>query len=181
MDRMGFHKLQLNKSLCHLPIDGVFWVYWLLYGVRIRKLHCWVLGRIWVRWGWICRARGRCFNLSFCLCHFLFHYTLFFPVFFSLISLEIRYFDDPSLQEREKTSLTKPPLGSNLYSTFITPWSDSSAAHLVEPDFHLPACYNVQPAALTPNKAAAFSDETLFFMFYAHPRDMLQEVAAQEL
>jgi len=69
----------------------------------------------------------------------------------------------------------------NLYSTFITPWSDSSAAHLVEPDYHLPGCYNVQPAALTPNKAAAFSDETLFFMFYAHPRDMMQEIAAQEL
>jgi CCR4-NOT transcription complex subunit 2 len=32
-----------------------------------------------------------------------------------------------------------------------------------------------------PSKAAAFSDETLFFMFYSSPRDALQEVAAQEL
>ncbi|KAA1473840.1 hypothetical protein DENSPDRAFT_840356 [Dentipellis sp. KUC8613] len=69
----------------------------------------------------------------------------------------------------------------NLYSTFITPWADSSAAHSVEPDFHLPACYNVQPPPPGPNKAAAFSDETLFFMFYSSPRDALQEVAAQEL
>ncbi|KAI0049452.1 hypothetical protein FA95DRAFT_1581784 [Auriscalpium vulgare] len=69
----------------------------------------------------------------------------------------------------------------NLYSTFITPWADSSAAHSVEPDFHLPACYNVQPPTPGPNKAAAFSDETLFFMFYSSPRDALQEVAAQEL
>ena len=70
---------------------------------------------------------------------------------------------------------------SSLYSTFITPWADSSAAHTVEPDFHLPACYNVQPPPPGPNKAAAFSDETLFFMFYSSPRDALQEIAAQEL
>ncbi|KAI0763528.1 hypothetical protein BD413DRAFT_616192 [Trametes elegans] len=69
----------------------------------------------------------------------------------------------------------------SLYSTFITPWADSSAAHTVEPDFHLPACYNVQPPPPGPNKVAAFSDETLFFMFYASPRDALQEIAAQEL
>ena len=73
------------------------------------------------------------------------------------------------------------PSSSSLYSTFITPWADSSAAHTVEPDFHLPACYNVQPAQLTPAKTNAFSDETLFFMFYAHPKDMAQELAAQEL
>lgn len=69
----------------------------------------------------------------------------------------------------------------NLYSTFITPWSDSSAAHSVEPDFHLPPCYNVQPPPPGPSKAASFSDETLFFMFYSSPRDALQEIAAQEL
>lgn len=76
----------------------------------------------------------------------------------------------------ERTSISR-----NLYSTFITPWADQSAAHIVEPDFHLPACYNVQPPPPGPNKAAAFSDETLFFMFYSSPRDALQEVAAQEL
>ncbi|KAI0298125.1 hypothetical protein B0F90DRAFT_1633024, partial [Multifurca ochricompacta] len=69
----------------------------------------------------------------------------------------------------------------SLYSTFITPWADSSAAHTVEPDFHLPGCYNVQPPPPGPGKAAAFSDETLFFMFYSSPRDTLQEIAAQEL
>ncbi|KAJ8474159.1 hypothetical protein ONZ45_g16046 [Pleurotus djamor] len=69
----------------------------------------------------------------------------------------------------------------NLYSTFITPWADQSAAHSVEPDFHLPACYAVTAPPPGPSKAAAFSDETLFFMFYSSPRDALQEVAAQEL
>lgn len=70
----------------------------------------------------------------------------------------------------------------NLYSTFITPWADQSAARTVEPDFHLPSCYaSVQAPPPGPNKASAFSDETLFFMFYSSPRDALQEVAAQEL
>ncbi|KAJ3807683.1 hypothetical protein EV368DRAFT_75674 [Lentinula lateritia] len=69
----------------------------------------------------------------------------------------------------------------SLYSTFITPWADQSAAHTVEPDFHLPACYSVQPPPPGPGKVTAFSDETLFFMFYSSPRDALQEVAAQEL
>ncbi|GJJ15507.1 hypothetical protein Clacol_009785 [Clathrus columnatus] len=69
----------------------------------------------------------------------------------------------------------------NIYSNFITPWSESSAAVGVEPEFHLPACYNVQPAPPGPSKVVAFSDETLFFMFYSSPRDAIQEVAAQEL
>ncbi|KAJ3829331.1 NOT2 family protein [Lentinula raphanica] len=69
----------------------------------------------------------------------------------------------------------------SLYSTFITPWDDQSAAHIVEPDFHLPACYNVQAPPPGPAKVTAFSDETLFFMFYSTPRDALQEIAAQEL
>jgi len=51
----------------------------------------------------------------------------------------------------------------------------------VEPDFHLPSCYNVHTSPPNAAKAAAFSDETLFFMFYASPRDSLQEIAAQEL
>ncbi|TFK70534.1 hypothetical protein BDN72DRAFT_877708 [Pluteus cervinus] len=69
----------------------------------------------------------------------------------------------------------------NLYSTFITPWSDQSAAHAVEPDFHLPPCYAVQTQPPGPTKTETFSEETLFFMFYSSPRDALQEVAAQEL
>ncbi|KAG6829795.1 hypothetical protein H0H92_003450 [Tricholoma furcatifolium] len=70
----------------------------------------------------------------------------------------------------------------DLFSTFITPWADQSAARTVEPEFHLPACYaSVQAPPPGPSKATAFSDETLFFMFYSSPRDALQEVAAQEL
>ncbi|EJC98405.1 uncharacterized protein FOMMEDRAFT_143204 [Fomitiporia mediterranea MF3/22] len=69
----------------------------------------------------------------------------------------------------------------SLFSTFITPWSDSSAAHSIEPEFRTPECYRVNAPPPGPAKAQAFSEETLFYMFYAHPRDALQEVAAQEL
>jgi len=69
----------------------------------------------------------------------------------------------------------------SISQSLVTPWSDTVAMATVEPDFHLPACYNVQPPPPGPTKAASFSDETLFFMFYSSPRDALQEVAAQEL
>lgn len=69
----------------------------------------------------------------------------------------------------------------NIYSNFITPWTGSNAAVGVEPEFHLPSCYNVQPPPPSTTRVVSFSDETLFFMFYSSPRDALQEVAAQEL
>ncbi|KAI5479452.1 hypothetical protein MNV49_003596 [Pseudohyphozyma bogoriensis] len=70
----------------------------------------------------------------------------------------------------------------NLYSTFITPWSDSKTASQlnIEPEFHLPSCYNVQPPP-AQTKIGNFSDETLFFIFYSQPRDAMQEMAAHEL
>ncbi|KAG8857957.1 hypothetical protein FRB96_005448 [Tulasnella sp. 330] len=69
----------------------------------------------------------------------------------------------------------------NISATFVTPWADINASQSVEPEFHLPLCYNVQAPAPGPQKVGAFSDETLFFMFYSSPRDTLQEIAAQEL
>ncbi|KIY52419.1 hypothetical protein FISHEDRAFT_28425, partial [Fistulina hepatica ATCC 64428] len=71
---------------------------------------------------------------------------------------------------------------ASLYSTFVTPFTDmASTAVNVESEYHIPACYNVNAPPPGPTKAQAFSEETLFFMFYAHPQDALQEVAAQEL
>ncbi|KZO96761.1 hypothetical protein CALVIDRAFT_480750 [Calocera viscosa TUFC12733] len=81
------------------------------------------------------------------------------------------------------TSLSLP-VGSkdDLYPTFYSPYSaPGTPPQAVEPDFTLPSCYNVQAPMPGPQKAVAFSDETLFFMFYSSPRDVLQEVAAQEL
>ncbi|CAG8580081.1 11354_t:CDS:2 [Paraglomus brasilianum] len=69
-----------------------------------------------------------------------------------------------------------------LYATFTSPWSDSSLTPgLIEPEYHLPPCYNVQPPPPAHEKIASFSDETLFYIFYSMPRDILQEYAAQEL
>lgn len=70
----------------------------------------------------------------------------------------------------------------NLAPSLLTPWTDGDqAAQLnIEPDFHLPACYNVQPPP-AHTKVSQFSDETLFYIFYTSPRDLMQEAAAQEL
>ena len=71
----------------------------------------------------------------------------------------------------------------SLAASFVTPWSQDPtlASMQVEPAYQLPSCYNVQPPPPAQTKIASFSDETLFFIFYSTPRDVLQEVAAQEL
>lgn len=75
-----------------------------------------------------------------------------------------------------------PSTFSALSSKFVAPWAEPEATkdvHLEE-EFHIPSCYNVRPAA-AQGKMNLFAEETLFFIFYASPRDALQEVAAQEL
>lgn len=88
--------------------------------------------------------------------------------------------------------LNPPPVGfptsltllahSNLHSSFVTPWADAEqvAALNIEPEYQLPSCYNVQPPPAS-SKIGAFSDETLFFVFYSQPRDAMQEAAAEQL
>ncbi len=48
-------------------------------------------------------------------------------------------------------------------------------------DFQLPACYYMQPPALKTGHLSKFQLETLFYIFYALPKDVLQAYAAQEL
>lgn len=67
----------------------------------------------------------------------------------------------------------------NLYSTFASPWSDSPASR--EPQYQLPMCYYMQPPALKTGHLSKFQLETLFYIFYALPKDVLQAYAAQEL
>lgn len=88
---------------------------------------------------------------------------------------------DPGCVYKSYLSSHSPAFRS-LYPKFATPWASYTAATpQTEPNYHLPSCYNVQPPPPNPKKAAQFSDETLFFTFYALPRDAGQEVAAQEL
>ncbi|CAN6609648.1 hypothetical protein TRVA0_004S01508 [Trichomonascus vanleenenianus] len=74
------------------------------------------------------------------------------------------------------------PTSQPLSRTFSSPWIETSK-HKTEPEFKLPACYEV-PAALAQKqdfKIQNFTEETLFYIFYTMPRDSMQEAAAAEL
>jgi len=82
------------------------------------------------------------------------------------------------------TDLTTLGLNLNspecLYNTFASPFTDTPAHR--EPDYVLPSCYYVQPPMQPPtSKMNLFSDETLFYLFYSMPNDLLQNAAAAEL
>ncbi|KAI8056005.1 hypothetical protein BDF22DRAFT_603251, partial [Syncephalis plumigaleata] len=71
-------------------------------------------------------------------------------------------------------------LGDPLYAT-VTSTVTEPCQLPVEPDYRLPPCYIVQPAPPAQQKMSVFSEETLFYIFYAMPQDVLQDAAAQEL
>lgn len=66
-----------------------------------------------------------------------------------------------------------------LYSSFGGPFSDKPATK--ELHYQLPMCYYMQPPALKTGHLSKFQLETLFYIFYALPKDVLQAYAAQEL
>ncbi|KAG0371553.1 hypothetical protein BGX24_001517 [Mortierella sp. AD032] len=68
-----------------------------------------------------------------------------------------------------------------LHGSFVSPWFEGPASSDVEAEFHVPACYNVQPPPPVQAKLGSVLDETLFYMFYSMPRDALQDAAAVEL
>lgn len=79
-----------------------------------------------------------------------------------------------------------------LYNSFGSPWIDQVAGSTAAPTagrpesadqrhFTLPACYKVRSPPLKPGLFNKFALETLFYIFYAIPRDILQAAAAHEL
>ena len=73
---------------------------------------------------------------------------------------------------------------SALYPTFVTPWLDSSqTSHQgpIEDIFDIPQHYHQFNAPALSTKMVSFSEETLFYIFYASPEDMSQLEAADEL
>lgn len=50
-----------------------------------------------------------------------------------------------------------------------------------QPDYKLPTCYYMQPPSLRSSHFTKFQLETLFYIFYNMPRDVLQLLAAVEL
>lgn len=73
-------------------------------------------------------------------------------------------------------------LCSPLYSTFIAPFAEPDAIRGVylEEEWRTPQCYNVNTPPAS-SKISMFSDETLFYAFYAFPRDLLQMEVSAEL
>lgn len=68
-----------------------------------------------------------------------------------------------------------------LYLSFTSPFGEVSPIES-PPAFSLPACYSMHhPPALKTDHLSKFHVETLFYMFYQLPRDILQACAAQEL
>lgn len=67
----------------------------------------------------------------------------------------------------------------NLYTTFSGPFADQTAAS--ETQFTTPQCYLMHSPSLKPEHLSKFQLETLFYMFYAMPRDVLQTTSAVEL
>jgi len=66
-----------------------------------------------------------------------------------------------------------------LYSTFASPWAESPCTR--EPQFNLPVCYYMQPPGFKTAHFQKFHLESLFYIFYAMPQDVLQAYSAQEL
>ncbi|KAF2455092.1 hypothetical protein BDY21DRAFT_351192 [Lineolata rhizophorae] len=73
------------------------------------------------------------------------------------------------------------PDNSPLYPTFGTPFVEPGGGRPVIPEFTLPPAYTVNNVPPLHTKITSFADETLFAIFYQFPRDVIQEVAAQEL
>lgn len=67
----------------------------------------------------------------------------------------------------------------NLHATFASPWSDTPARK--DPEYYMPPCYYMNPPQLKTAHLQKFSLETLFYIFFNMPRDMLQAYAAAEL
>ncbi|MCJ1368098.1 hypothetical protein MMC16_007237 [Acarospora aff. strigata] len=72
------------------------------------------------------------------------------------------------------------PDNSPLYHNFASPFAESGSRP-IQPDFTVPACYTVQNVQPLQSKVPSFSDETLLYIFYTMPRDIMQEIVAQEL
>lgn len=51
----------------------------------------------------------------------------------------------------------------------------------LDADYTLPACYRVANVQPLHERIPSFSEETLFYIFYSSPKDLVQELVADEL
>ncbi|KAF2705676.1 NOT2 family protein [Pleomassaria siparia CBS 279.74] len=73
------------------------------------------------------------------------------------------------------------PDNSPLHPTFGSPFVESNVKPVIPPGFTLPAAYTVSNVPPLHSKMSSFSSETLLAIFYQYPRDIMQEIAANEL
>ncbi|ORY09513.1 hypothetical protein BCR34DRAFT_625700 [Clohesyomyces aquaticus] len=73
------------------------------------------------------------------------------------------------------------PDNSPLHPTFGSPFVDSNVKPAIPPDFTLPVAYTVTNVPPLHTKIGSFNTETLLAIFYQFPRDIMQEIAANEL
>jgi len=66
-----------------------------------------------------------------------------------------------------------------LYTTFASPLYDQASK--IQPEFSIPKCYLLSNHLPLNKHFSKFQDETLFYMFYSMPKDILQAMAAKEL
>ena len=66
----------------------------------------------------------------------------------------------------------------SLYTSFSSPFVDSASS---DAKFSTPACYMNHSPSFKTEHLARIQMETLFYMFYSMPRDIMQAYAAQEL
>jgi hypothetical protein len=84
---------------------------------------------------------------------------------------------DPHVNEKGANGVSNSPL----HPTFGSPFVEANAKPVIPPDFTLPTAYTVTNVPPLHSKMNSFSAETLLAIFYQFPRDILQELAAQEL
>lgn len=76
--------------------------------------------------------------------------------------------------------MSEGSLDVKLSETFPSPWVETSRSE-VEPEYKTPVEFKVGDVPPIQEKLTLFTDETLFYLFYTRPRDVLQELSAREL
>lgn len=73
--------------------------------------------------------------------------------------------------------------GQSLLRTYPGPFAgpNAFAPRPLDSDFQIPDCYIVQNVAPIQQRISGFTEDTLFYIFYTSPKDIIQEEVATEL
>lgn len=73
--------------------------------------------------------------------------------------------------------------GNHLLRRYTGPFSPPTAfqPRPLDTDYHIPDCYIVHNVAPITQRISGFTEDTLFYIFYTSPKDIIQEEVATEL